>query len=101
LGFIMWRINVVTFERRVIAFTIQSAGEVIRRSVMSILIRRSSVVLRKSVEYTIPFPFLLSPNLIRTCVQTSNNKREREGAHALTYFYLVDESRNKSTITKI
>jgi hypothetical protein len=42
---------VVRFERRVIAFTIQSTGEVIRRSVMSILIRRSSVVLRKSVEY--------------------------------------------------
>jgi hypothetical protein len=30
LGFIMWRINVVRFERRVIAFTIQSAGEVIK-----------------------------------------------------------------------
>jgi hypothetical protein len=29
-GFIMWRINVVKFERRVIAFTIQSAGEVIK-----------------------------------------------------------------------
>jgi hypothetical protein len=42
---------VARFERRVIAFTIQSTGEVIRRSVMSILIRRSSVVLRKSVEY--------------------------------------------------
>jgi hypothetical protein len=51
LGFITWRINVARFERRVIAFTIQSTGEVIRRSVMSILIRRSSVVLRKSVEY--------------------------------------------------
>jgi hypothetical protein len=51
LGFIMWRINVATFERRVIAFTIQSAGEVIKRSVMSILICRSSVVLCRSVEY--------------------------------------------------
>jgi hypothetical protein len=51
LDFIMWRINVATFERRVIAFTIQRAGEVIRRSMVSILIRRSSTLLRRSIEY--------------------------------------------------
>jgi hypothetical protein len=71
LDFITWRINVAKFERIVIAFTILSTGEVIRRSMVSILIYRSSTVLRRSVEYyssptcSIYNTYRVVPDLIR------------------------------------